>query len=347
MDINHRKKITVAMPVYNGEKFLAKTIDSILAQTYSDFEMLIVDDGSTDNSAKILEKYATQDKRIKVLYNGKNMGIVYTRNRSFSESDSEYIAILDHDDIALPNRLKEQIDFLDSHQEFGLVGSWVEQIDENDKPNGIVWKYSVSPEEIRSLMLFGNHFAQSSVTIRKKTLADIPYRQDYIYAEDYDLWTRIAEKWKVWNLPKILVKYRVHTAGITKTKPDFPKNAAIKVQIRLLKNLGLNPSEEEIIIHRTNFKYNNENFEKFINDRQVWLKKVKAANLNTKQYDIKIFNHVISKMWLSSCSANSRFGFWIWRKFWTSPLSKEIKTNDWKPIAKFFIKCLLKRDSFN
>lgn len=343
MGNNHQKKITVAMPVYNGEKYLARTIDSVLAQTYSNFELLIVNDGSTDNSAKILEKYAMHDKRIRVLHNERNMGIVYTRNRSFSESDSEYIAILDHDDIALPNRLKKQINFLDSHQDFGLVGSWIEQIDENDKLNGIVWKYSVNPEEIRSLMLFGNHFAQSSVTIRKKTLMDMPYRQDYIYAEDYDLWTRIAEKWKVWNLPKILVRYRVHTAGVTKTKPDFSKNAAIKVQRRLLKNLGITPTEEEIIIHRTNFTYKGENFKKFIEKRLAWLEKIISANINAKQYDIKIFNHVVGKMWLSCLSANTNYGFWVWKKFWSSPLSKEIKISDWKKIAKFFIKCLIKK----
>ncbi|MFA4818131.1 MAG: glycosyltransferase [Parcubacteria group bacterium] len=347
MDINYRKKITVAMPVYNGEKYLAKAIDSVLAQTYPDFELVIVDDGSTDGSAKILEKYAAQDKRIRVLYNEKNMGIVFTRNRSFDESNSEYIAILDHDDIALPNRLKEQMDFLDSHQEFGMVGSWVEQIDENDKPNGIVWKYGVGADKIASLMLFSNFFAQSAVTIRKKALPVIPYRQDYIYAEDYDLWTRIAEKWKVWNLPKILIKYRVHTAGITKTRPDFSINAAIKLQMGLLNNLGLNPSEDDILIHRTNFTFKGENLKKFIDERENWLEKLIIANNKIGYYPKREFSEIVSERWLYSCDSNGEAGFWIWKKFWQSPLSKNTGPGDWKRLLKFFIKCLLKKNKFS
>jgi len=335
------------MPVYNGEKYLAKAIDSVLAQTYPDFELVIVDDGSTDGSAKILEKYAAADKRIRVLYNERNMGIVFTRNRSFSESDSEYIAILDHDDIALPDRLKKQMDFLDSHREFGMVGSWVEQIDENDKPNGIIWKYDVDTDKISSLMLFSNYFAQSAVTIRKKALPVIPYRQDYIYAEDYDLWTRMAEKWKVWNLPKILVKYRVHTAGITKTKPNFSINAAIKLQVCLLKNLDLNPSDEEILIHRTNFTFKGKDLKQFIDEREGWLKKLIKINDNVSYYPKREFAEVVSERWLYSCDSNATSGFWIWKKFWQSPLSKQIYLSDWNRLLKFFIKCLLKKNKFN
>lgn len=343
MPNDQKKKLTAVMSVYNGEKFLAKTIESVLAQTYADFKLVIIDDGSSDGSIKIINSYAEKNKRIRVLRNEKNMGIVYTRNRCFNESDSEYIAIFDHDDISLPTRLGEQINFLESHPDFGLIGSWVEQIDENDKPNGVVWKNNFSPEEIPIIMLFTNYFTQSSAMIRKKFLPEPPYRDELIFSEDYDLWVRIAEKSRVWNLPKILVKYRLHGTNILKTKRDQSNKAVLEIQKYQLKKLGIEPTAEELIIHRTNYTYKGDDIEEFLKKRQAWLEKIKQANLACKLYDKKIFSRVISKLWLAGCYSNTKYGFFIWNKFWQSPLSKNLNSSDYKQIAKFFIRLIIKK----
>jgi glycosyltransferase involved in cell wall biosynthesis len=337
------KKLTAVMSVYNGEKFLSKTIASVLAQTYADFELVIIDDGSSDKSAEIINSYAAKDKRIRALKNEKNMGIVYTRNRCFNESNSEYIAIFDHDDISLPTRLNEQINFLESHPDFGLIGSWVEQIDENDRPNGVIWKNNIPPEEIPIFLLFVNYFAQSSVMIRKKFLPEPPYRDEFIFSEDYDLWIRIAEKSKVWSLPKILVKYRLHSTNILKTKRDQSNKAVTEIQKLQLKKLEIDPTDEELIIHRTNYTYNGNNINEFLKKRQAWLKKIKQANSACKIYNEKIFSHVISKLWLVGCYSNTKYGFFIWHKFWQSPLSNDLNFFDYKQILKFFIRTIIKK----
>lgn len=122
------------MPVYNGERFLREAIESVLQQTFADFELLIVNDGSTDRSLDIIQTY--NDSRIRLIDNGANLGLIAARNTGLKNARGEYIALLDCDDIAYPDRLAEQIAFLDKNPSFGMVGAWIEMIDE--KSNRLV-----------------------------------------------------------------------------------------------------------------------------------------------------------------------------------------------------------------
>lgn len=213
MTQNKDPKVTVLMPVYNGEKYLRKAIDSILNQTFTEFEFLIVDDGSTDNSVEIINSY--QNSRINLVKNDKNEGLVYTLNRGLSLAKGEYIARMDCDDISLPERLKKQIDFLDSNSEIAVVGTWIKVINEKEEPQ-TTWQYPLKPLEIQWNLYFYCPLAHPSVMFRKRIiLSNGSYSPEMTHAEDYELWWRLSKKYLLANLPDILLIYRQHQSSIT------------------------------------------------------------------------------------------------------------------------------------
>ena len=208
-----KSRITVLMPVYNGEKYLREAIDSIFNQTFTDFEFLIVDDGSTDNSVEIINSY--QNSRINLVKNDKNEGLVYTLNRGLSLAKGEYIARMDCDDISLPERLKKQIDFLDSNSEIAVVGTWIKVINEKEEPQ-TTWQYPLKPLEIQWNLYFYCPLAHPSVMFRKRIiLSNGSYSPEMTHAEDYELWWRLSKKYLLANLPDILLIYRQHQSSIT------------------------------------------------------------------------------------------------------------------------------------
>jgi glycosyltransferase involved in cell wall biosynthesis len=169
-----KSRITVLMPVYNGEKYLREAIDSIFNQTFTDFEFLIVDDGSTDNSVEIINSY--QNSRINLVKNDKNEGLVYTLNRGLSLAKGEYIARMDCDDISLPERLKKQIDFLDSNSEIAVVGTWIKVINEKEEPQ-TTWQYPLKPLEIQWNLYFSIHSrTEQKITLPEFNIVGIFFR---------------------------------------------------------------------------------------------------------------------------------------------------------------------------
>lgn len=213
--------ISVLMPNYNNEKYISEAIESILNQTYVNFEFLILDDYSTDSSWKIIQKYATLDKRIKAFKNDENLKIVKTRNKLFSlmSKNSRYVAIMDSDDISMPKRFELQIEFLEKHIDFGLVGGNLIIIDEDSKEIG-KREYLSKNSEIRKNMLIKNNFAQPTVMMRKNVLDEVGFYSKIgkiDKARDYDLWVRFAKVTKVANLREKTLQYRISSNQV-KTK---------------------------------------------------------------------------------------------------------------------------------
>lgn len=192
------------MPVYNASLFLKEAIDSILAQTYEDFEFLIVNDGSTDQSGEIVDQY--RDTRIRHVQLGINKGIVEALNVGLSLAKGEYIARMDADDLALPERLTRQVSFMDEHLNVGVSGSWVEYIGNRSG----IGKVPMSNKEILWTMLFGSALFHPSVIIRRELLVthSLKYPSEYPHAEDYGLWMMMAGLTQFANIPEPMVKYR-------------------------------------------------------------------------------------------------------------------------------------------
>ncbi len=204
------------MPVYNCEKYLRQAMESVLRQSYRDFELIVVSDGSRDSSLSIARSFT--DARIRIVENPRNMGISASRNRALAESRGRYIAWLDSDDIALENRLERQAEALDSNPDAGLCHSNFAEIDETGKVVKNPWNTGPTlPTEW--LMLWTNPIAQSTVMLRKSLLEGgaSPYNGECDPAEDYDLWTRLCMRTNISYMHDVLVCYRsVQTSAFHK-----------------------------------------------------------------------------------------------------------------------------------
>lgn len=199
-------RVTVLMPVYNGETYLAEAIESILNQTFADFEFLIIDDGSTDNTWDILNNF--NDSRIRLVKNNQNMGITKTLNKGLQLARSNYVARMDADDICFPKRLQRQKAFLDENLNFAMVGSWIEVIDEIGRKIERI-NFPIVSYLLRWRLLYTNTFVHSAVMFRKNAVLGIGgYLDNYRHAEDYDLWSRLSTHWEVANIPAVLVSWR-------------------------------------------------------------------------------------------------------------------------------------------
>ncbi|MFT7137553.1 MAG: hypothetical protein ACI80I_003568 [Akkermansiaceae bacterium] len=212
-------RVSVLMPVYNGEAYLHPAVQSILSQSESDFEFLIVDDGSTDQSREILKKYAVQNPCIRLLFRDHD-GLVPALNYGIAQARAPFIARMDADDIALPDRLIKQADMMEVNPQIGVLGTHVQAIDAAGRP----LRMFTPPNDHTALDTYhiqhgGPRIWHPSTMIRRDLLVDIGgYSSDYPYCEDYDLWLRIAEHAKLAHLPEILLQYRLHVDSVSVTK---------------------------------------------------------------------------------------------------------------------------------
>ena len=210
--------ITVLLPVHNGAVFLKKAIDSVLSQTFSNFELLIINDGSTDNSEEIILSYT--DDRIRCVRNEKNLGLIETLNKGIDLARGHYIARMDADDICVRDRLEMQKDFLDQNRDVSFVATTVTIIDEKDTPTGI-WnldRETVTTDAIRNTMVQKNCISHPSVMGRTTDFKTLRYKTYQKNIEDYDLWLRALNRGlKIAKLSTPLLLYRQHSSSVTST----------------------------------------------------------------------------------------------------------------------------------
>jgi glycosyltransferase involved in cell wall biosynthesis len=213
------------MSVYNGQKYLREAIDSVLNQTFADFELIAIDDGSTDGSGAVLREYT--DPRLKLLTNETNLGLIGSLNRGLAAARGEYVARQDCDDLLEPERLAKQVAYLDAHPDVVLVGTWMQLIDEHGA-DITLWRYPTTNAEIRWAMLFNTAVGHPAAMFRAAVARDAGgYSPDFLFAEDYDLWSRLAARGNVANIPEPLQRYRVHGNTVS------TKNSARQMQTRL------------------------------------------------------------------------------------------------------------------
>ena len=238
------KKISVIMPVYNTEKYVWDAIQSILSQTFSDFEFIIIDDCSTDNSYKICEEYSIMDSRIFLYKNKKNMWISFTRNKLISLTTTNFIALQDSDDISLENRLQLSYSFLSDNKDYWVI-SWNNII--IDEHNLIMWyrKYS---DKIKNIILKKSPVSQPSTMFRKDIFLELNwYDKNIDYWEDYDLWLRIYLSWyKIKNLNTDLIKYRIRSWQTKSDKLKETLKNTINIQKKAIKK-WLKPSFSDLV----------------------------------------------------------------------------------------------------
>lgn len=261
--------VTIFMAVYNVENFIKDSIESILNQTYKNFEFLIVNDSSTDTTAEILKLYACKDKRIRLIHNEYNMGIPYTRNIGLKEAKGKYIAIMDSDDIALPHRIKKQVLFMENNPEINVLGTDYEVFGRKLKRK--VRNKCITPDELKIKFLFNCAIHNPTAILRKETLDNynLNYNLNYFVAQDYDFFAQLSKIGKMAILPEVLYKYRVGHSNITKkslnnSKIIKRKQILSSIHVDLLEFYNFNLSAEELETYNVLF-FDNPSLE-FIDD---------------------------------------------------------------------------------
>ena len=210
-------RVSVLIATYNDAPFLGAAIDSVLAQTFTDFELVVVDDASTDGSREIVERY--RDRRIRLVVNAENLGAGPARNRGLATIASECVAHLDGDDVCFPQRLARQVAYLDAHPECAVVGAQATLIDIAGRNKGEV-RRPVTELGIRWWRVFGSPLIHSSAMVRRAIVWDElgGYEERFRFGEDFDLWYRLAKTHAIHNLPETLVAYRFDPRSITATE---------------------------------------------------------------------------------------------------------------------------------
>jgi len=288
-----KPKVSVLMPVYNGDKFLRHAIESVLTQTFSDFELIIIDDASSDNSAAIIKSYS--DSRIKYFRNEVNSGIVKTLNRGLQLAEGVYIARMDADDICMADRLSKQVALLDEHSDIGICGADCQLI--NDK-GAVIGKNicPTDPEEWRIELMFRTPVAHPLVMIRRSVLIECGgYREGMEPAEDYDLWIRVSKLCKGANIPEYLLKYRMHDANYSSKKRDMYSALLCKILEDNAAYLGL---DVKYVRHHINFIIGDWDVPVTAHDVKTlksWKNGLIARNKVCGKYATGVFREIINK----------------------------------------------------
>ncbi|TYB79575.1 glycosyltransferase family 2 protein [Bizionia myxarmorum] len=235
-------ELTVIMPVYNGERFLKESINSVLNQTFKDFTLLVLNDNSTDGTSEILEAYKKQDSRVSVISKTKNEGPANLRNEGIELAETEFIALLDADDIALPKRFEKQLDYLKANPDVGVCGTWFTFFGTKEK----TVQHEVEHEALKVQFLHSCGIGNPTVMFRKTALGSLRFEHQYVPAEDYGLWAQLIHKTKFHNIPESLLKYRWHDANISQTKEANLRKSEVLIKTKQLENLEIQASDSNI-----------------------------------------------------------------------------------------------------
>lgn len=288
--------ISIIMPVYNEEKHVSEAINSILNQTFKKFELIIIDDGSTDKTVEIIKNY--NDERITLISLSENKGNRYAANVGIKAARAEYIVRQDGDDISLPYRLEKQYHFMEENPTIGFSGGGIQYFGEISYTQ----YFPEVQEEIQVRFLFGTSICQGTSIIRKEIIEkyNITYQENGVsYAEDFDLFYRLSLVANGANLSDILIKYRRHDANVSKTEVNYSISRDIFRKI-IKDYLEFSPSEEELEIHELFIGIQKKVIETTdMLKVKKWLEKISRANQKTQKMNQLILDGELIWRWKS------------------------------------------------
>lgn len=343
--MNRNPLVTVFIAAYNCERYIQQTVDSILSQTYKNIEIIIIDDGSSDNTVNIIK--AIKDEKIRFYQNEKNKGIPFTRNLGLELAKGEYIAIIDADDVAFPNRLKKQLNYLLNNTEIDVLGTYYKTIG-NRFPRTIKTKF-VCDKDIKAFLIFYNNIANPTVMMRKGFLVEnsLQYDERYFVAQDYKLWSEVVKYGNISIVKEPLTRYRVGHGNITQQskkseeKAKRRKSLIDRIHIDLLNHYGFDLSQEEI--EQFNLFFTDNIVDDYKINEQILYQMIK--NIYNQNNRKKIFNSLRFREILSHCVLISldrhNLKFSERMKLWKE-ISSIIKVNKLKGDLEIFINSLIK-----
>jgi len=236
--------VTLVMPVYNAEKFLREAIDSVIKQTYSNWELIAVNDNSKDDSLVILKEYQNIDSRIKVYSFDENQKPAIVRNFGITKAKGDYIGFIDADDICFEDRIEVQVNFLRNNATIDLCGGFWLRFGKNiNYEQAYIKEHN---EELKLAFIYENYIGNSTVLARKEVFLSNVFNPEFVPMEDYELWTRIIMKHNLYNIQKPLVKYRLHDNNISDTIAVDYQVVKNSIQLKYLKNIGFVIDDDEL-----------------------------------------------------------------------------------------------------
>lgn len=295
--------LSVILPIYNAEAYLRPAVDSILSQTFQDFELILVDDCSTDGSLAVARGYEA-DPRVRVLANAQNRGRSYADNYGAEFARGRYIAKMDADDIALPHRLRTQVDFLEHNPSVGLTSGFMQAFGESD----IVYKYPVAADEVRSFLLFNMPVANPTVCFRRALLDEHGLRYDDTiqdtFGEDYEFIARAAQVVDIVNQPEILLRYRTLPQAV-KGEVHARRNAkSNQIRERLLRGFGVSFTARELHVHNTISYYPFVLGDIALAEVHAWLWKLQIFNQERRYAEPGAMLRCVAERWFLTCYLN-------------------------------------------
>ncbi|MBN2754700.1 MAG: glycosyltransferase [Candidatus Goldbacteria bacterium] len=297
-------KVTVILSAFNAEKYIKEAIESILAQSFSDFEFFIVNDGSVDKTGSIIASF--KDKRIIKINNKKNKGVGVSVNKCFNAAKGMYIARMDADDISMPQRFEKQVKFLDENMDVGICGCWIKTFGSGKH---YINKYPSLHQDIKFKMLTENPFPQPGIMLRKKMFDrhNLRYKPECFPSEDYELWERAIRFIKGANIPEVLLKYRVHPQNASNKGQKKQIKVADDIRIRQLRKLlgKTNHETEEIFIRLVNKE--GTGGRRFIDKSFEILFALKNSALLKQEYTAVQMDPLIESCWSFACKTELSF----------------------------------------
>ncbi|OGU12915.1 MAG: hypothetical protein A2075_15675 [Geobacteraceae bacterium GWC2_58_44] len=305
------------MSVFNGAKYLPVAIESILGQSFADFEFLIIDDGSTDDSVSLIEGY--RDPRIRLVRNERNLGLAASLNLGLEIARGEYVARMDDDDISRPERLACQVGFMDAHPAVGVCGSWVRVFPGFDD---YIWKFAASSEDIRCRLFYKVGVAHPAVMLRKKPFAEhsLFYDPAYRAAQDYELWGRAIRQMEFANVQRVLLDYRIGQGEAAARNAARQMESVAPLRLQRLHELGVEPTPEQQQLHETIMNDLLPADEGALAQAEVWLLQLEAANRKSRVYPELLFARHMCYLWFEFCCRSSDAGVCSWERYSRSPL---------------------------
>jgi glycosyltransferase involved in cell wall biosynthesis len=310
--------ISIIMPAFNVEKYIKESVFSVLNQSYKNIELLIFDDGSSDNTISEISKF--HDSRIKLFKGNINLGAAKARNYLLSKSKGDFVAFLDSDDICLKHRFKDCISYFENNPEIELIGARTILIDENSKKYSFVKSFeSFNYKDVEADLFFNNTFSLSTVIIRRSILQYIIFDERFEPAEDYELFSRISGIVKMENINKCLVKYRISSNSLSFTKRDKLKGVFNLIGERAFQKLNIEVTPERISLHNE-FLISGYFEVCQLDDSIIFYSLIVKKNKEFKTFNELSLLKAIRKNWFLKCMYSSKKNgilslFYFWSKF--------------------------------
>lgn len=336
--------VTVLMPVRNGAKYLRDAIDSVLRQSFREFELLIIDDASEDETPALIKSYA--DSCIRCLRNNERLKLAGALNRGIAEARGRLIARMDADDICKPQRLERQVRYMERHADVDLCGSAVEPFGGGA---GGRWNYPSGHDNIRVHMLFDNPFAHPTVMMRKSIFEDrcVGYDVAYYPAEDYALWSTLIDRHRVANIKDVLLMYRVHQASMTRADGSDMDRQSMRIMREMFDRAGIHCSDRDILVHRLGCtgRLPDGAAESGLRELGRWFLRLRTELIDSGRYSRWCIEHCIHHYWYSVCSRQAASASGIVEMYFNT--AKQIRGCGFTHYGALFLAGALKRAVVN